>query len=215
MKPVYLIFITILFCSSFVCDTKQNDWTLIRDESGIKVYTKKGTTSVKSLKLVTTVKAKLSSIVYLLLDKPNYPTWVYRCINSYEITKVTDYEYYHYQETSVPWPAENRDVILWFRMSQHPTTKVLTITISAKPDYLPRKSGKVRITQMDAKWILTPLANGDCVIEYYLSIDPGGSVPGWIVNMGITDGPIETMKNMNKQLVLDKYKNVKLSFIRD
>ncbi len=215
MKPVYLLFLSVLFCCSFIADQKQTTWDLIRDENGIKVYTQKGNTSVKSLKLITNAKAKPSSIVYLLLDKANYPTWVYRCVGSYEITKVSDYEYYHYQETSVPWPAENRDVILWFKMSQNSSTKVVTIQISAKPDYLPKKAGKVRITQMDAKWVLTPLASGETTIEYYLSLDPGGNVPGWIVNMGLTDGPMETIKNMKQQLLLDKYKNIRLSFIRD
>jgi hypothetical protein len=37
-------------------------------------------------------------------------------------------------------------------------------------------------------------------LQYILQLDPGGSIPGWILNMFATKGPMETFEHLKKKL---------------
>ena len=75
--------------------------------------------------------------------------------------------------------------------------------------------GIERIQRLEAKWILTPKAQGYTDISFYLLIDLGGSLPAWIVNMAVADGPFETVLNMRSEVQKPKYQNINLSYIEE
>jgi hypothetical protein len=52
-------------------------------------------------------------------------------------------------------------------------------------------------------------------VEYTLHLDAGGSVPAWLLNMFITQGPTESFIKLKAQLQKPVYKNVKLAYIAD
>ena len=66
---------------------------------------------------------------------------------------------------------------------------------------------------MYGKWTITPIKNGNVFIEYFIKVDVGGNVPNWIVNLFIEDGPYQSILHFKENLVLESYKNAKLSFI--
>jgi hypothetical protein len=83
------------------------------------------------------------------------------------------------------------------------------------PIWYPVKDGIVRIEHSVGKWIITPIDSSHVKIEYTLHLDAGGSVPAWLLNMFITQGPMESFKKLKDQLQKPTYKNVKLSYITD
>jgi hypothetical protein len=92
---------------------------------------------------------------------------------------------------------------------------VVTVDAPCLPDMVPVKDGIVRIEHSVGKWIITPTNNGQVKIEYTLHLDAGGSVPAWLLNMFITQGPTESFKKLKVQLQKSDYKNVKLAYIAD
>jgi hypothetical protein len=128
-----------------------------------------------------------------------------------EIVSAT--ETYHYQTTEMPWPVQNRDLIVHTVIKQDPNTKVITMDCTGAPDYRPVSKDYIRIRSYKAYWILTPKPNGIVEIDYTLNFDPGGNLPEWAVNMVAAEGPMKTVKNLRTRVA--DYKNVKLNYIKD
>lgn len=207
---VFIFFINIDFISA------QTDWKLRKNENGILVYTRDIQGSdFKEIKTTTNFKTSLSSLVGLLTDVNSHTLWIYKCKQSKLIKTVSSSEFYYYMETAVPWPASNRDGVIRFKYTQDSVTKVVTVKSQNIPNVLPELDGIVRVPKASAQWIFTPKDDGTVDGEYQLNLDPGGSVPAWIINMFVVDGPYESLTNMKKLLDKNKYENAKFDFIKN
>ena len=121
----------------------------------------------------------------------------------------------YYSEVDIPWPASNRDFIVRLKVTQDERTKAVTVEGENKPALLPENKNIVRIRQSYSKWLITPLQNGHVQIEYLLQVDPGGTVPAWLINMFATTGPFESFQKLRMQVKKTSYSHVNLPFIRD
>lgn len=209
---VSILFILILF-TSFNSD-KTAIWKLEKNKNGIKVYSHipEGE-SLKQIKTYTIVKSSLSSLISILLDVPNYPSWIYNCSEGRIVKKINEFELIYYSISDVPWPIANRDLVLHNKIHQNKKTKVVYSTSTPKLNLIPKIKGMVRIEDMFGEWKFSPLKNGYVLIEYNLKIDVGGRVPYWVINLFIEKGPYQSVLHYKEALNLKKYKNAKLDFI--
>jgi hypothetical protein len=215
-KNRILIFLYLFLSLCGFSQPAQNNWSIKKDADGIAIYTRKAANSdFKELKAVFYLKTSLCSIVALVDDWENYSNWVYKCGQSTILKKVSDRELIHYQTVLVPWPLDKRDFIVTTVLSQDEKTKIITIKSTANPKYIPDNPGFVRIPQLDACWILTPLKDGIIEVTYQLLVNPGGNIPVWIVNMVVVDGPFQTMVNFKQWVMKPKYQAAKLSCIKE
>lgn len=193
----------------------QNDgWTLKNDKDGVKVYYKK-TSDVYEIKLVTSIKTSLSGIIQLFSEVETYPKWGYKVVDAKMLKKVSDTEMYYHSKLDFPWPMDDRDVVMHTKLEQNPTTKAVTATSKAAPDYIPAEKNYLRMRNSTTKWTLIPGAGGWLYIEYYIYSSPGGTIPDWLVNMAIDVGPRETIKSMRALLQQPRYQTVKLAHIKE
>jgi hypothetical protein len=210
------LFFALLFltCSSNLF-SQGNDWKLIKNENGIKIYSRTDTSksALKELKVITELQTSLSAFITVFSDKASYTKWVYRCSASELLKKVSENETYHYQITEMPWPVQNRDIIIHSWISQNPQTQVVTVICKGEPNYIPKKKDYIRISSYNVVWKLTPKPNNIVQLEYTMAVNPGGSLPSWLINMTLADGPINTIKNL--RAILPQYQNVKLSYIKN
>jgi ribosome-associated toxin RatA of RatAB toxin-antitoxin module len=192
----------------------QEDWVLKKDENGVAVYTRYAENShLKEIRAVTVVESSLSAIVALLLDVKNYPHWIYACSESSTLNVINDHEAYHYQVTHLPWPLNDRDMISHFDIEQEEATRIVAITNSSEPDYIPDKKSIVRVKRVQSNYRLTPLGNGKVNVEFELFVDPGGSIPAWLINANIVMAPYKTTVSMIKQL--PNYQKASFPFITE
>lgn len=216
IKGISFFNIHIILLTLFVTEVAQaQNWILHKQVEGIEVYTRKQeNSSLKQIKIVTTTKNSLSSIVAILRDKSAFPNWVYACKNSNYLQIISDTESVHYQYTSMPWPLSDRDAIIHTTIHQDSSSKVVTIKAKSLGNYIKAKDGVVRVHHLQALWTFTPDFVCKTVrIEYVLNINPGGELPAWVVNLGITDGPLKTIKKMKE--LLPKYEQIQLSYIKN
>jgi hypothetical protein len=67
-------------------------------------------------------------------------------------------------------------------------------------DYIPEKGGKVRVTKSTISWYVTMPTAKTISIVYIFEVEPGGSLPAWVVNMFADKGPYETFKKLSDML---------------
>ncbi|MDR6941197.1 START domain-containing protein [Mucilaginibacter pocheonensis] len=210
------ISLLLLFLLSLTIANAEEPWALSTNKDGVKVYTRHVSNSkIKAIKVECQFDASAAQLVAVLLDIKGSIEWVYHTKSVSLIKQVSPSELYYYSEVSIPWPLHNRDFIAHIKVTQDPVTRVVTVDAPCLPDMVPVKDGIVRIEHSVGKWIITPVDNNHVKIEYTLHLDAGGSVPAWLLNMFITQGPTESFKKLKVQLQKPAYKNVKLAYITD
>jgi hypothetical protein len=198
----------------FNSDSAAQTWELKKSENGVSVFSRTPPgSSFKELKSVMNINASLSSIVALINDWDSYPQWVYKCGKSSTIKRISETEAFHYQTVVAPWPVDNRDIVVLVKITQDPATKIVKIISVSKPDLIPPVKDHVRIIEFNASWTLIPQKDGSVDVIYQLLVNPGGSVPAWLVNLAAVDGPFETSVKLREWVKKEKYQKAKLSYI--
>jgi hypothetical protein len=201
---------------SYLTAFAQNDWELKQDKEGIKVYTKNlNNSSFKAIKTICTIDATPAILTAVLLDINNSTEWVYATKKAVLLKQTSPDELFYYSEIDVPWPVNNRDFIVHLKASQDERTKAVTIVADNQPKYLPENKNIIRVPQSYSKWLIESLPNNKVKIEYILQVNPGGSVPAWLINLFATKGPFESFKNLRLQVKKPVYQQVKLAFIKN
>ena len=78
--------------------------------------------------------------------------------------------------------------------SQH----ALIITQTGIEGLVPVHKGIVRVPHMVANWRFDKKSEQRLQAEYYLDIDPGGTLPDWVINLFVAKGPYETFIKLQK-----------------
>jgi hypothetical protein len=185
----------------FVWTSIPNDCNLKRDEDGIKVYTcKTEGERLKSLRADFILKnITIDQLENFLLDVNGYTRWQYNMVEAKILKKVSDNDMIYRTVVDAPWPVENRELIVHFTTTRDREKQTMDIVIANDSYDYPKDEDLVRVPSSYATWHITTLGN-DLRVEYALRIDPGGSVPVWLINIAMADGPHHSFRNMKRLL---------------
>jgi hypothetical protein len=205
------IFLFLIFLTNLA--TAQDEWQFKTQSEGIKVYNNtKSPLKVKPIKVECTFNATPAQIAAVLLDIKNYPDWVYKTKLTSLVKQTSTTDLFYYAEINMPWPAQNRDFTAHITATQNPDTKVITVDAPSVSGLVPEKEKISRVKKSIGKWVMTPVGNNQTNITYYLQIEPDGGAPAWLINMFLSDGPVESFKKLKLQVQKPAYKNVSQLF---
>jgi hypothetical protein len=191
----------ILFFALALNASAQKDWELSKDNDDIKVYTRKTDSSdFKSIKVEAVFTGTCEKLAGIIMGVDKNIKWVYHTKSLRLIKKVNINELIYYEETSLPWPMKNRDQAIRITLFPDSINHALKITTVGESKAIPATSGIVRVPYFLGVWQVKEISNEKISIEYYLNVDPGGSIPAWISNMFVAKGPYETFVNLSKLL---------------
>lgn len=209
--PFALIFLSLLSVSG----QQHDDWKLEKDKNGIRVYSRHLQDSkLKEVKVTCELNATLSQLVAFVSDIDHYKDAVYRVADAYVVKRVSDREFYFYNQTAMSWPVSNRDLVMHMRFQMDHITRTLYIRGVNVPGMVPEKKGVVRISHWQSLWTIHEIADNKLRVEYLFSVDPGGELPIWLVNALIAVGPYHSFSNMEELLSRPYYKNRTFSFLQ-
>lgn len=172
---------------------------LKKDADGIKVYTcKTEDEKFKSLRAEFELKnITVQQVRSFLWDVKNYTTWQYNMIEAEPLSSSGRDDMTYRSLVDAPWPVENRELVLQMNVKEEP--KVTHIFIHSFPYGKPAPDGAIRIPLFDASWKI--ISEGNTLkVTYALRIDPGGSVPAWLANIALADGPYLSFKKLKTQM---------------
>lgn len=211
-----ITFILLLIISNYSYAQTNDNWKLRSNSDGVNIYTRNFESSkVKAIKVECELNASLSQLVSVLMDVKNSEEWLYHTSSNYIIKQVSPAELFYYSKIEMPWPVSDRDFIAHLKVSQDTLTRIVIIDAPCIPDLVPVKPGLVRIENSRGRWIISPLGNNRVKVVYTLHADPGGSIPAWLTNLFVTQGPSQSFKKLKKHLQKPAYQKEKLSYIVD
>ena len=179
----------------------QNKWQLSKDNNNIKVFTRKTDSSdFKSVKVEALLTGTCDKLAGILLGIEKQIKWVYKTKSLHLIKRFSQNELIYYAETSLPWPMRNRDQAIHIIIYLDSANQSIKIITKGEPNAIPVTNGIVRVSYFLGVWQVKTISPGKIFIEYYLDVDPGGSVPAWMSNMFVAKGPYETFMNLAELL---------------
>lgn len=191
----------------------QENWKLIKNSNGIKVYTKAiKNTDFKTFRATMEVDNNIHAFIAVLSDVEGMINWGYKIEQASLLKKSGDTLQIYYSVANAPFPYKNRDGIYLNRFSWNADTKVLSVDIEILDDYLELKDQLVRIKGYGI-WEVKEIYSNKIEITFEMQIDPGGSIPAWLANIFVDDSPYYTMQKLREVLGSEKYKTKKYSFI--
>lgn len=193
--------ICFLFLPHVVSMSSSDDWVLKIQKNGINIYSRPSDVSkFNDLKIEMDLPGTVSQLSSILLDFEKYPEWAYGTKSAVLVKKINDNEAIYYSEVGAPWPASNRDFYAKVKVNLNADSGSLNVVSVGMKNYLPEKKNLVRIPMSHGTWNISTKSNKMMHLQYVLQLDPGGSIPGWILNMFATKGPMETFGNLKKKL---------------
>lgn len=203
----------LLFILMFQNVLAQEDWELVKEENGIKVYTKPVSTSdFKAFKATMTIDESVHAFLSVIHDIDGLVSWGYNLKDVSLLKKSGDTLQIYYAEAKVPFPYKNRDGVYLNNISWDSKTKILFVEIKLLEKYIAEKDGLVRLTGK-GYWKAKALSSGKLEISFEMQVDPGGGIPAWMANMFADDSPYYTMLEFKKVIKNKKYQNKTYGFI--
>jgi hypothetical protein len=209
MKTLLPAFVLLMLCF----EMRAQSWELKKEVDGIKIFTaKRPDAKFKSVRVECMVNARLPSLVALLLDVERNHEWVYHIKSSKLLKRISEKELIYQAEVCTPWPFTNRDLVVHLKCSRD-QGGMIHIDSEAEPGFIPVNKDLVRITSSRSHWVIASLSPGQQKLVYEISFDPGGSVPAWLTNMFLTEGPSETFTNLRSRVLQEAYKDAHFGFL--
>ncbi|MGZ3853238.1 MAG: START domain-containing protein [Flavisolibacter sp.] len=179
----------------------QNNWKLSKEKDGIRVFESEGVnSSFKRIKVECTLDGSFDKLAEVLSDVDHHKDWIYNNEKAWLLKKVNPGDFYYYSETHMPWPLSDRDAVTHMRINRDTMDRFLDVVETGEPSYIPENSGVVRVPKLYINWHVTMPFKNKLNIVYLMEVEPGGSLPSWIVNMFVDKGPYESFKRLQEIL---------------
>jgi START domain-containing protein len=182
------------------------DWGKpVKSGHGVKVYVKNIEGSkVKAFKGVTVVNAKIEVIGALLRDIPAGTKWM-ADVETAKMLKDNGNDSFLIYTVINPPVVSRRDLVTLSTTVKNLKKGVIVVNLKQIKGHLPKKSGIVRLPFFKGRFILKYLSRDKTLVTYEVQSDPGGNIPGWVVNMTSKDMPYKTLIGMKKMVKKQKY----------
>ncbi len=193
-----LLLLIILVCGS-IAGFSQGAWQLIKDQDGIKVYTRRQENEkFKEVRADFELNASEDQLIALLQNISHQKDWSYGTKKTSLIKRKSKDTLIYYSEVSLPWPLSNRDLVIELSFKKDTLGKTVRIQAKSIPGILPPKPGLVRVPFSLAIWDVDAVPNKPLKIQYIFRTDPGGALPAWLVNFAASVGPYNSFHKLKE-----------------
>lgn len=199
MKAFLLLFFIIPFLYPV---NSQGKWEFVKEQDGIKIYNRPSENSkFNDIKVEAEFPGTLQQIADILLDVEKYTDWAYATKSSILIKRISNTELIYYSEIDVPWPANNRDYYAHCKLTFDSLSHSVKVVSASIRNYRPERKNIVRVPLSKGTWNIMAIPGKKLRVEYILELDPGGSVPAWLLNIFSTKGPLETFARLKQKMI--------------
>jgi len=202
--PLYLIVFVFLLLGSLLQQASATPpilgWTALESKGGLHFYSQKSANESALLKFKAkgVLNIKMEKALAILRNVDKTTEWDKDTVEKHTIQNISDLEALTYSESKIPWPFQNRDLVLRNKLHIDKEQKVLFVESNSEDHaaYPPRKK-RVR-ANIRVKMRFRPIAENDNAtnIEMDVLVDPKGSIPHWVVNIVQRKMPYDFLKSI-------------------
>ena len=190
-------------------------WEFVDNQDGIKVSKRVHQNSnLLEFRGEGVIRGHVATVLALLTDPHRMCEWIENCEvvdllkANYDIadpnllSKTID-SFYHvqYLEMFVPWPFQNRDLVLkgYIEYTEDEKTgQKGARLLSHRVDWpsKPATKDKTRMPFMDSQVDVKFVSENETFVDFRVRADPGGVIPEWLVNLTTSMLPLKTVEKI-------------------
>ena len=218
----FTLFFSLLLLSGMLyaqspSDQVAEDWELRKEESGIRVLTRPqpGSDFAAVRAEMVLQNVSLAALTALIEDPIACPLIESRCAEARALERTSAQEMLLYRHNDMPFPIEDRDMVLRVITVHNPETLQVAITLVSEDGILPENPRRVRLPSAESAWFFTPLGEGRVEVVSEGHIDPGASLPAWALNRFLVDAPFAAMEAVAEAVAAAPFRDAVRSGIRE
>jgi hypothetical protein len=196
----FTIFLTLLIHLLLLTDNLTGQpWEFIKERDGIKIYTRSEETNpVKSFKGEMDLHTDIEKMSKVIGNIETFEWWD-EAISEIKVLAFEKEKFIRYYLVyDVQWPFSDRDLCVESLITNDSVTGKRVVRATPLSGVIPEKPDIVRIKNYWQQWTMQPEDNGIIHVVLEGSVDPGGNIPSWLVNMVITDTPLNIMRKVRE-----------------
>lgn len=211
-KIVWAAILMSLVIRAPACDTTGREPVIDRNRIAVWTCEIPGQ-PLRGFKAVTRVHSSLAGLVGLLMDADAAPQWIYRTERIQLLKRDDSARTFTVRAETNFWPLADRDVVVDGRISQNAET--LAIIIDSRSIEFPQHKDFVRMPGMWGRWEFRPQDDGEVAVVMTGHADPGGHIPGFLVNLLVQEMPYRTLLGLQRMILAPKYQQSRFDGIRE
>lgn len=205
------VFLMTCLVGTTLCAQQNSSWQLALEKDGIEVYVHRSVDMrVRGFKACATLNVPFDSLEVIFDKIEDYPEWQAKIKTAKMVHEFSDKKYHFQSRTKLPWPSKNHDLMWRVEKGWDERDGSLVYKQVCSSNTMPDKMLQGSVLQAFASWRLKPVNEDEVEITYYLSVDKGGKIPSWIINLLSPNNPYDTLVNLQSmrpgdldELVLD------------
>lgn len=176
-------------------------WRFVKEKDGVKLYIcQQSDNKLQSFKGIAEMEFPAEKI-YAKLEDINQTDWWTTDVTQFNVLIYEkDKQAQCYIVYRLPWPFVNRDLCVQITATINRLTGERKLTAVPVSGVCEINNQCVRINDYREEWTIIPIDKNRSRVELEFYIDPGISLPEWLVNMIVSDAPINVINALKKYL---------------
>ena len=177
-------------------------WELVQKSQGIEVKRKKiGKDSILALKATGVLNTSVEKIISIFKETNLAYQWAPGLKERRILQEISETEAVVYDIHQMPWPCQDRDLVIYNKIELIQKRKQIALISSSIETYSkdPGSNGNVRAELYYSFIGLTPISQNKTKVEFFIHVNPKGSIPNWIINYILKTRPSGFLKAIEKR----------------
>jgi hypothetical protein len=193
---ILYLFLTFLFTPG---NNDPKSWIIKTNEPNYRVLVRESDhTGIKEIKIVHKFKGNFKKLIVAMNDIKTNEKLFSNCAKANLLKQLDAHNSYQYFYFKMPITVADRDIISKVTIYYNDSSYSL-VSHATDSKLIAKNVDVIRIHKANTSWQFRKTGNGEIIMEYYASADPGGSIPKWLVNaLAIRESKIsiEKLKKM-------------------
>lgn len=187
--------ITVLFSLSVSLGLADDGgWTLVEKKRGITVSRRvQPGCDLPSFRGQGRVQGNVVQLLAVMLDYDHVGSWAHGVSVSKPLKRIDERTHLLYLQSDLPWPVRDRDMVVRSQVEVLKPGEEFRITLRCVPDARAEESGTIRVKSCFSTFHLRRVDANSTDVDYVMSLDPAGHLPGWATEIVAKSTPYKTL----------------------
>lgn len=188
-----------------------DEWDFEMESDGVRVFTRDSSIpGLKTVRAETVIPVEDPYVIVALLADVEAAVELMDTLSFVEELESAEAggNWVH-MVVDMPWPVRDRDVAAVATTLHDEKNRRFILNLTGRPDLIPVDRRYLRVPSFDSTYTLDYGAGDGVRVIFECTVDPGGSVPAWVMNYGMTRMPVKTLRNMRRMVSREEYQGQK------
>jgi len=198
--PSPILFLLLVFWFPTVqTDAASGSWERVKAEDGVVVYEKKINGKI-AFRGVGEIAGEPAKLVGILQNPDRWRHWIDKFKSGRLLEKKSDFHKVFYQSFNSPFPVSDRDLVYESKITRDKESGTVLIEMRSTRHPRAPKTVGVRVNLIYSTYKIEPRTGNKMKVTFESMSDPGGAIPGFMVNWATRSYPITLFEGLRKEI---------------